>query len=531
MKQGTSFFLCNENDTDMYIRVNNLKPVTNPIAIKGDVPTTDGLFSYEIFGTSQAARMGTPAYIDLKGKYLPGHLALKLKAYDRKLSDLLFSNKRFILDKDGNLIADEENGETGPAFLYEIWDKYKPESKKTILTKEVEESFSKKREDLFVDKIIILPAGLRDFTLGTKQMRLKELNDTYTLLLNQVLTVDMYADSLGFVRNLTQSRIQAILVEIYEIINIGKVKGSPSKYGFLKKSVASKNPKYTSRSVISAMNYNTETWKDIPVKYKETGIPIAQVCSTFFPFVAYELKQFFDNEFLRGGKYPFYTEDNNIEYRNIEESYDYEEIQKMINRFIKSPYNRFDKVKIPGKHDKNYYMAFTGRFIKEDKKILRAATLTDVLYLACLKAVKSKIIDTTRFPLESINGQFPGRVAILTTTRTHSIMIGEEVYPNYPHIESYKDPINAFVDTVQFSHTKLSAIGGDYDGDQTGEKSRFSNQACLDGEKFMNSPGFYLTPGGDFMRSIDKEMVLTAYSITKTDKILPVLSKSPKYAI
>lgn len=38
------------------ITINNLKEVTSPIFLDRNVPTADGVLSYEIFGTSQKKR-------------------------------------------------------------------------------------------------------------------------------------------------------------------------------------------------------------------------------------------------------------------------------------------------------------------------------------------------------------------------------------------------------------------------------------------------------------------------------------------
>ena len=134
-------------DVDKFISLNKLVPCENPIFLDRNMPTRDGVLSYEIFGTSQEERRNRFAYIDLHQHYMHPLAATKLGAYDRTLSKLLFSQSAYIL-KDGVLIEDYENGRSGPEFLYEIWGKVKVRDKETITTKELEKFFKQDRDKL-----------------------------------------------------------------------------------------------------------------------------------------------------------------------------------------------------------------------------------------------------------------------------------------------------------------------------------------------------------------------------------------------
>ena len=132
-------------DIEKFIRLNNLVPCTNAIFLDRNMPTRDGVLSYEIFGTSQEERRNRFAYIDLHQHYMHPLAATKLSSYDRTLSKVLFSQSAYIL-KDGALIEDIENGRSGPEFLYEIWGKVKVRDKETITTKELEKFFKQDRD-------------------------------------------------------------------------------------------------------------------------------------------------------------------------------------------------------------------------------------------------------------------------------------------------------------------------------------------------------------------------------------------------
>ena len=121
-------------NVDQFIKINDLKEVTSPQLLINGSPNPNGVLSYEIFGTSQDDRKNIFAYIDLHGHYMNPLAALKCSSYDRKLADCLFARGRWKLDKDGTLVEDE-NGDSGPEFLYSIWGKIKVKEKETTLTK------------------------------------------------------------------------------------------------------------------------------------------------------------------------------------------------------------------------------------------------------------------------------------------------------------------------------------------------------------------------------------------------------------
>ena len=142
--------------TEEYKEMNQLKPVTNPIYLNGLSPTPDGVLSYEIFGVGEDRKLRL-AYIDLGGyHYMNPNAAIKLKQYDSKLYKILMSQERYVL-KDKELILDNENGNTGPEFLYSIWDDIIMKSKSSIITKEIEESFRiRPKEKMFLTKVFLL---------------------------------------------------------------------------------------------------------------------------------------------------------------------------------------------------------------------------------------------------------------------------------------------------------------------------------------------------------------------------------------
>lgn len=450
-------------DIDKFITVNKLQEVTDPIFIHKNTFTPNGVLSYEIFGTSVEERRSRMAYINLHGHYMHPLAAKKLKAYDRKLNDILMAVGRYKLSTDGELIKDDENGETGPEFLYKIWGKTKVKDKTTVTTKEIQKFYERPREKLFITKWLVIPAFFRDINTSTMSFSksTNTLNNWYSSIISYTQTMSMYTEMFGHMTALTQARVQNLLIEIYKHLMEDTIKGNPSKFGMLRRYFQARNVNYSARLVISASNQRKDSYKSVQVKLGEGLVPLSAAIACFYPFVVYHLKRFFDMNFIQSGQVPVMTKDNKIEYITFRDSFDEKYITDMITRYLNSPSTRFDLVETPpDKNGQVHKMTITGRFGKKDTTVTRPATVTDILYITTMRAVEDKHIIVTRYPLDNFNGQFPAKIAVSSTIETTPATIGTEIYPFYPVCKG--DPSNAFIDTMQFSNTYLNSLGGDF---------------------------------------------------------------------
>jgi len=208
-------------DLNRFIRVNNLKEVTNPNTFEqGYFPTDDGILSYKIFGLSGSYDRSTIfAYIDLKKHFLHPLIYKNLKTMNRKITGLISGEKYFSITGDGQLIEDNENGNTGIEWLYNNWEKikwkktnsYTHDASITLLTQ-------LKKSEIFVDKWIVLPAAHRDVNLNdikTGKVSQDKLNDFYNQL---ILLSQSVNDDFDFMSYLTENKIQMKLVDIFEYL-------------------------------------------------------------------------------------------------------------------------------------------------------------------------------------------------------------------------------------------------------------------------------------------------------------------------
>ena len=502
------------NNIDRIIRINNLQEVTDPIMLVNGNPSPKGVLSYEIFGTSQKERRHRFAYIDLHGHYMNPMAAISLSSYDRTLNDVLLARGRWKLTDDGTLVEDE-NGDTGPEFLYKIWGKVKVKEKTTLTTKEVESFFKEPRDEIFVTKFLVYPPFTRDLNQGLsgRSKSTEKINSKYNSILSYTQTLNTYTDTFTNMARLTRGRVQQLLIDIYKHLIIDQVKGSPSKFGLINRTMMAKNVRYAARLVITAPILHKGTFEDVQVKFGYATIPLATTLSIFYPFVVHHLKRYFDAYFLEGGKVPVMTKDGKVTLTTYTDSYDENEITKMITRYVNSPSTRFEPfITPPDVNGDRHYIQLTGRFKKDNTTISRPATITDIMYISAVRATENKHVIITRYPLEGWFGQFPARVIVASTIQTTPVIIGETMYQFFPTATG--DPNNSFVDTLQFSNTMLDAIGGDFDGDMCTVKPCMTIEANMDAEKAINSISYLLNTSGKLMRTDSKDFVMTAYSLT-----------------
>ena len=501
-------------NVDRFIAVNDLKEVTSPQLLVNGVPNPNGVLSYKIFGTSQEDRKNIFAYINLHGHYMNPLAALKCSSYDRKLADCLFARGRWKLEKDGILVEDE-NGDAGPEFVYSIWGKIKVKEKETTQTKEIESFYNMPRDELFLTKFPVIPAFTRDLNTRTNSSSKSSalINSMYNSLISYTQGLVMYTDDITNMGRLTRGRVQQLLVDIYKHLTVDQVKGQPAKFGLMNRAVMAMNTRYAARLVITAPILHKQSYEDVQVKFGYATVPLSTIISIFYPYMVYHLKRYFDAQFIEGGKVPVIKENGETGTVTFTESFDENQITKMITAYINSPYSRFRSVKTPPDQDGLVHnMILTGRFMKNNTTFSRKAALTDVMYIVAERAVRDKHVYVTRFPVENSNGQFPAKIIVASTIKTEPVIIGETVYRFFPTQSG--DPNNAFVDTCQFTNTMLKAIGGDFDGDQVTVKPVYSVEANRDADRQIRSNAFVLDYQGKVMRPLDLDFFITAYSMT-----------------
>lgn len=462
-------------DVDHLIAVNNLREVTSPHLFSTKMTfDSNGILSNDIFGISKNDRRSTFAYINLRRKFIHPHIYQKvLKAMFNGII-FLIAGQRYYSVQNGILVEDE-NGWTGIHELYNHWDEIDWTKSKSANTINKSLLINLKKEDVFIDKIIIIPPAYRDVTLaGTMDTsdHVNELNALYTKLISSVSLIQQ-GGLFARTQFNTQLKVQDTLVEIYNYF-----KGQISKkQGLIRKYLIGKSVDYGVRSVISAATYNHEHFEDNIVDIEHSAVPISQCCSLFYPFIESWLKQFFTREIINDPNLiTFYDMETKKEFtapiKDPELQFSDKTIRKMINDYTLNPDNRFKvitvDVEVPEKNGNKTlkaHMLLKGKEILPNnamKTLNRALTVTDVLYIACVDVCEKRHLMTSRYPVGTDKGIFFSKIRVQSTKEHIKLIFNGKEYPRYPVID-FKVPTDKvgvqFIDSFVLSNSHCDGMG------------------------------------------------------------------------
>lgn len=486
------------------IKVNNLPEITNPVYVEGsNIPTSDGIFSYELFGRPGSTRRRLQyGWIDLGRPFLHPVAYEQMQKLFTKLPDLIAGRKNFSVGNNGIIVEDEKGG-TGLEWLYKNYEKInlddrgsRSRSKRTSLFK----LFPKNK--IFVTKWITIPPFYFDINLrtGDGARSIDELGSMYIKLIS--VAKMLKNEGQFFSAYSSEMNIQNTLVEISRFFRNRIAK----KQGIIHKDILGKNIDYSTRTVIScAPIRNANSYKDMLVPYGYVGIPLHQLAALFMPFVVAEMQASCQSLsayklYLANGK-GLKIMDTTIDQISSTS------FEKLIKFYAKSPENRIQPFVIETQEGENIMDI-------EYKKILgRPFTILDFLYKCVHNVIQNKFVIMVRFPLEDYRNVEPFRPVILTTEETipEMTMYGT-TYKNYPNISAKN---LHWIDSSMPNSTTLSGFGGDFDGDTMSLKGVFSQEANEELAKSLSSPLMLLQPDGSMSRDLQKEAYVSIYELTK----------------
>lgn len=478
-------------DIDLFIERNELKPITNAIFFASNgSPTSDGLLSNEIFGITMDDRSNTFAYINLGGEYFldPIFYAV-LKILDRDIVKLVHGTSNFIIDKDGQLVENEE-GETGLDFLRKNIDRihFKPSSSST---RDYDiKFFEKYKKYAFIRNFLVIPAYYRDVLSTERYVGVGDVNKLYAQLImatKSLVEMDKYGISLY---DANKGRIQEILNNIYDYFTKGKISGEKAgmgisgKLGLLRFAGQSKTTDYASRMVIVAPNLKVESIEDLMVNEDHCALPLSSVITNFYPYMLSYIRKFFENEYLNSSIRTIQLSNGKevkVKLKDVRIAFSDEKLKEEMDRFVHGVADRFRPIELPTE-DNKYPVAkvvFKGRHVTKEEIldpskvtsdsaagiINRDMTWCDLFFMAAVDITEDRYTLITRYPIDSCYNQFPIGINVNSTIKTEPLVVDGKFYRWYPVIRQEdigKNTTSSFVDTCMLPDTALEFIKGDY---------------------------------------------------------------------
>lgn len=524
-------------DVEKLIEVNKahktIVQVTSPRLFSNKmVYDPQGILSTDLFGVSKGDRKGIFGYIDLGRPFLHPHIyGNVLKRMFRNIIHIVSGQRKYSVIN--GKLEQNDAGWTGIQSLYDHWNEIDWNKSNSSNERNLTLLKGISRDQVFMKKMIICPPAYRDVVLaGTVDSsdHVNELNDMYVKLIRAISGLNeggMFART----QYATQYKIQETLLEISDYF-----KGQVSKKtGLIRRYLIGKSVEYGTRAVISAPTYNNETINDNMVDLEHTALPIAQVCSTFYPFIESWLKNFFTREIIQNPNLISYYDveagkEITATLNEPEVQFSDKNIKRMINDYVFNPDNRFKIIPVEalvpdlrnkkgGRPIKAYMILKGKKMLSNEMPLARPMTVTDLLYLACHDVVEEKRhVMVTRYPVGTDKGLFINNIRVASTRTHQKIIFNNKEYPFYPDID-FSIPQRQvgvqFIDTAVFSNSLLDGMGGDYDGDQVSIKGIWTDEANMEADEIMGRKMTALNITGTNSRVVAKEVFNSFYALTK----------------
>jgi hypothetical protein len=442
----------------------------------------DGLFSVETFGkVGEDKRNKSFSYIDF---HIPVFHPVIYKSLC-ELKDLygqIMDGKAYaVFDtslKDF-VKSDPLKGQTGFAFFVKHFKDLSFEEREGPKREFNIKLLQKFKANCMMDKLIVMPAGLRDYVIDDNGKPSEdEINTFYRKILSTASIIENvnqtvnseYLDS-------ARSNIQKTIMEIYNYIK-SMMEG---KNALILGKFAARKIFNSTRNVISSyIPDNDELHGPRNVSTSQTVVGLYQYLRCILPLAVKHVRDTFLTQIFSGPNSPailvnkktLRKEMVNIDPKHYDDWMTYEGLEKVFARFSIEEL-RHDALEIEGYYmgllydDGEYY-----RFVQDkdelpegkDPKHLRPISYTELLYLSVYKDSAEIPAFNTRYPVVGYGGVYPSYMYLKTTVKTRILKeLGDDWEPTGMVASEFPILGNQFYNSMSVSSTHLARLGADFD--------------------------------------------------------------------
>lgn len=467
-------------------RLSRLKPVLSLDIYDGASSNfhEDGLFSVSIFGRVGSEQRDLQfSYIDIKTTVFHPVIYRRLIKLRGMYRDIMAGKAyaRWDDEEKDFVAASPLDGETGFHFFVTHWEKIQFKRTKSLIRNQNIELIEKYRDRAMTDKILVLPAGLRDFRVDENGRQMEEeINTHYRRVLSIANTIGVKGEAAqSEVFNTARHSLQLTFNEIYASLE----RLLTGKKGFIQKKWGSRNIFNGTRNVITAMDTSTPVLgQPNSPKPNDTAVGLFQTMKAALPVAK--------NLILNGPlRHAFSQPDGRAllidkrtlkpEYVEIDsEVYDRwatpEGIERAINAYREVEI-RHRPVEIEGRYVGLIYLSPNQEFrifydideLPEDRSRDDVFPLTycQLFYLSGYRRWNTLRAYVTRYPVTGIGSIYPTRIYVKTTTtgemRWELNENWERIGDDHVALEFPRSDIHTHLDSMQIHPAKLKQLGGD----------------------------------------------------------------------
>ncbi len=490
---------------DNFIKAKGLLEVTSHLIWEPSSTNLhpDGLFSEGIFGQiGSSERFSKIGYISLNTRVLAPVIFKNVVDLKPMYSEIM-AGKIYAKFNDelGEFIPCDKatvGADTGFTFFIDHFEKlvFPTTASHTRQTKIKVIEKAKSMGCAIIERMLVLPAGLRDIKQTGDSYEIEEINKVYSSLLSLSMEVKNGLTS-AFLAKIYDGIKYNIQLKVYELYDNHKT-FLEGKAGFGQRRYSRRGLAYGTRNVVTGANMQGASPDDSTyLKHDETAIGLFQAAKMFQPLVINQLRSIFYGQIFAQGilrvpaidpktKKIIYIEITDQEIDRVLSS---NSLEDLINNF-QNVHMRTKPVSVKDANDKYYWLFLvydepgtTGddkiyilrnvddfvEFMESkqhhvDQTRIRPLTYLEMFYLSVYRATAGKFCTITRYPAIEMGSIYPSRVKVTTTLPSRRVRFASQYKDDY-FIELPCYPIlgNPYADSTVFHPSQRAGMGADYD--------------------------------------------------------------------
>ncbi len=509
-----------------------MRPVTTLDTYAGATKNfnPDGLYSNEIFGVvGTQARSSRFSYISLRVPIIHPTIykaLIQLRAFYKEI----MSSKEFAKwDPEINdfVKTDMLEGRTGYEFFMQNFQNLVIPSNSSIKRQQTIALFEKYKNKCIIDKVIVIPAGLRDLEIDEAgRTTSDDINELYFKLLAISNTINASSAKISL-ESYNQQRVsfQNTVSEIYEAFSL-IVEG---KKNLMMGKWAARKVFNGTRNVITAMDTSsTELGSPQNVGFNDTLVGLYQTVKGMLPITLFNMRQgFLDRCFSSPGAPAILTDRKSLQSVAVQlkattysDWLSNEGLEKFLTYF-KEETVRHEPIKIEGYYLGLCYRGPDGTFalingidqLPSDRsaKHCTPITMTELLYCSIYEAANKCPVFVTRYPITGIGSVYPSYANLRSTVRSEvrKPLDTETWEIDQTKQIAYQFPVlgSGFYNSMSPHASKLARLGADYDGDTTSANYLYTDEARKEVNNFLNAKKAYVGTDGRFINNTDVDTI------------------------
>jgi len=502
---------------DKYVKY--MGEVTTVQAFDKGLINEDGLYSEKIFGpVGSDTRMVRFGFIDL-GVSVVHPLIWKAVTRKKLYNNIINGSVYVTFDntiKDF-VVSDIENGHTGFNYFFTNLPRVKFVKGKSLLTNDNIKLYEQYKDNIYYDKLLILPAGLRDYSVG-KDGRFTEveINEFYTSVISMSgLTKSISKAELNSLDDI-RLRMQEKVNDLYDYL-MGMIDG---KHKFINGSFTATNIDYATRNVASGIPMTIDDLEDVEGDINTAQIGLMQFVKSISPFIHYEWENIINNIYFVLGQDALLVDKESMSNvrvglggKTLNKFTTVDGVENIMSNLIDDDFKN-SPIDVAGHwlmlvHDKGdefiLYEKIDETIPEDIKKELRPITYGELFFIMAERYVKRTRGLITRYPVASELSIYPSKV-LLNSTHTYrevKLHIKDELGLSIHTIKKFPIVKGKWVPGISPSSTRLPKLGLDYDGDKLAFIALFTDNSNGEVDKILSSITMYIDNEGNEIHDVN----------------------------